>query len=187
MAVALRLADYLAGVETVAPDALLAGLAASFELSVGEASQGWTEDLLAGAAFNFAGGWVEYAQNLSAKIMESLLRTPPACRDLLEFSHGAFQVNELESAPQWVFLDNTVESAELLKHVQPLLARAPSCRIVRSPLPGRWAILYFELFLNARLLEAVEQLEIDLINWPGKGADEPAYSLQYPYHCVKPC
>lgn len=184
MVVALRLADKLSGLDTVVPEVLLA---ADLELSVCHDEGGWAEDLLAGVAFNFAGGWVEYAHNLRAKVMESLLRPPPECRDLLEFSHGAFQVNELDVSPQWVFLDDSAESVDLLSYVEPLLARAPSYRLVRSPLPGRWAIFYFELFLNARLLHAIEQLKIDLINWPGKGADEPAYSLKYPYHCVKPC
>jgi len=184
LAVALRLADKLAGFDTFAPEALLRG---DLDLGGCHDEGGWAEDLLAGVAFNFAGAWCEFAHNLGSKAMESLLRPPPECRDLLEFSHGAFQVNELHPVPQWVFLDDTKESADLLDRVEPLLKRAPSYRVIRSPLSGRWAIFYFELFLNARVLHTMEQMAIDLINWPGKGADGPAYSLKYPYHRIEPC
>ncbi|TVP75241.1 MAG: hypothetical protein EA353_14335 [Puniceicoccaceae bacterium] len=142
----------------------------------------WAAELSAGAAFNFTNGTVEYAQNLAAKVMESLYQPPPICRDVLLHAHGPFQVDVAKPCPQWLFTTEAAAEQALCERLYPLFAHTTQPRTIVSPLPEPFAIFYYECFLNRIVCHAVRAAGIDLIDWPGKGLDGPGYTLAKPYH-----
>ena len=141
----------------------------------------WAEEWLRGVDFNFTNRTADYAENLRAKAMEALLERPPDCRDVMEFAHGPFQLNEVAPRPQWIFSGNSSAEAILRERLEPLFARAAGAREIVAPFAAPWDLFYYEQLLNHLLVEAVRRKQIDLVDWPGKGADGAGYAIDRPY------
>jgi hypothetical protein len=142
----------------------------------------WVDDFTTLPEWNFCGAALDYCGNLQAKVMECLFIRLPQARDLLEFSHGGFQANCHQPAPQWIFCERNAADEDLLTQLSPLFSDNPHpLRIIRSPLAFPMNLLYYEVFLNRLMLTAVERMGLDLIDWPGKGGDGAGYALSAPY------
>jgi creatinine amidohydrolase len=142
----------------------------------------WVNDFAALPEWNFAGAALEFCGNLQAKVLECLFIRLPQARDLLEFSHGGFQANCHQPAPQWIFCERNSADEELLTKLTPLFSDNPHpLRILRSPLAFPLNLLYYEVYLNRLMLTAVERMGLDLIDWPGKGGDGAGYTLSAPF------
>lgn len=177
---AIRIADQLSGIDTPTPRLLqdpaqLAAIGPSAD-SIAD----WADDLMQPIDFHFTTAASEYAGNLAAKRMECLLLPQPPCRDLFEYAHGPFQTNCASPRRHWVFQSDTPAENALIEQVLPLFPNG--LRRIVSPLPAPWDIVYYDLFLNPILLHAIRVKDIDLINWPGKGKDDSAYSIDRPFN-----
>ena len=179
---ALRLAAALGGPPSAPPWAIMeeTGLAAIGPSA--EERARLAEEFARGVDLNFTGGAVEYAQNLAAKAVEGLFAPTPVCRDLLEFAHGPFQQQCMRKRRQWILRSETEAEAALAETVAPLFGSAGvGTRSIPAPYPAPWALIYWELYLNRVLPEAARIAGADLEDWPGKGADGPAYGLDAPF------
>jgi creatinine amidohydrolase len=177
---AIKLASAFTRSPMVVPDALLPSLEHPCKPPGGKLSD-WAKEWVDGVDFNFTNDGAEYAQNLAAKAMEALFIRPPACRDVFEYSHGPFQLNETAARSQWVFSGPTAAEKDLRLRLRPLFERAPSAREIVAPYGPPWDLFYFEVLLNSVLIEAVRQLGLDLVDWPGKGLDGAGYEISKPH------
>jgi creatinine amidohydrolase len=138
-------------------------------------------ELLAGTDFYFTNSSSLYAQNLTAKVLETVFRAPPRLRDVFDYSHGPFQSERAHPKHRWVFTGDLPAELDLYTRLQPLFERIDAPTIIRSPLPEPFAIFYYERFLNEVVLRAVSLAAYDLVDWPGKGEDGEGYALQHAY------
>ncbi|MGZ0654226.1 hypothetical protein ACWPKS_01340 [Coraliomargarita sp. W4R72] len=142
------------------------------------------QELLIGTDFYFTNSSSLYAQNLSAKVLETAFCAPPRVRDVLDYSHGPFQAERVSPKHRWIFTSEAPAEVDLLDRLRPLLERINAPTIVRSPVPEPFAIFYYERFLNAVVLRAAKLSGQDLIDWPGQSEDGEGYSLQHAYRTV---
>ncbi|WOO40652.1 hypothetical protein [Rubellicoccus peritrichatus] len=141
----------------------------------------WATELLEGVDFFFTNRESTYAQNLAAKILETIFRPLPRLYDAFHYSHGPFQVDRSLGGRKWIFAGPEKSAIDLVKRLTPLFQRTGPTRVIQSPLPEPYALFYYEQFLNTVVLRAAEIAQVDLINWPGKGEDGEGYSLSQPY------
>lgn len=179
---ALRLAEGLGGPSAAPPAGMGDGGALAAIGPSAEERRALAAEFVAGVDCNFTNGAVEYAHNLAAKAVEGLFAPTPVCRDLLEYAHGPFQQQCVRGRPQWILRSATAPEAALAAAVAPLFgAPGVGARPIVAPYPAPWALVYWELYLNALLPEAARIAGVDLATWPGKGADGPAYAIDTPY------
>lgn len=176
-AVALRLAAALAGADLAIPAAFLEDLAPDWARPDTSTAATMAEEWCAGADFNFTNGLAGVSHNLAAKTMEGILRPLPACRDVFEFAHGAFQLSCILPRHQWLFSGPNEAEAALRRTVAPLYAKGPKPRELVAPYGAPWDLFHFEQLLNHVLCAAVADEAIDLVNWPGKGEDDAGYRI----------
>ncbi|MEM0966220.1 MAG: hypothetical protein AAGJ81_08750 [Verrucomicrobiota bacterium] len=138
-------------------------------------------EILAGVDFYFTDLTVLYAQNLSAKILETLFLRAPSCRDVFDYSHGPFQAETQNPSSRWIFSSQSQADHTLLKEIGPLFDRINPARAFSSPLPEPYSIFYYESLLNQITLQAAAEYGVDLVDWPGKGLDKEGYSLASPF------
>jgi creatinine amidohydrolase len=139
------------------------------------------EELLEGTDFYFTNNSSLYAQNLAAKVLETVFRSPPRIRDVFDYSHGPFQAERAHPQHRWIFTCAVASETDLYARLQPLFERINSPQVILSPLPEPFAVFYYERFLNEVVLRAARMSGQDLINWPGKSEDGEGYSLQCAY------
>lgn len=186
MAAAYRAAQSLVPghlMEPGEPD--LAAILPLFEHSPGEASElsdpaPYVDDLMSGVNFLFTNPSHIYGQNLSCKVLETLFQSPPALSDALTYSHGPFQLDCVHPRPKWLFTSQQPEEVELSRRLTPLLERAGPLRVFSAALSGPLAIFHYEAFLNQLMLSALDRHPVDLVDWPGKGADQEGYEIDQP-------
>jgi hypothetical protein len=140
----------------------------------------WVDDLLSGVNFLFTNTSSLYGQNLSCKVLETLFQPPPTLSDALTYSHGPFQLDCVHPRPKWLLTSSSPEEVELTRRLTPLLERAGPLRVFRAALPAPLAIFHYEAFLNQLVLSVLERHPVDLIDWPGKGADQEGYEIDQP-------
>ncbi|WPJ96944.1 hypothetical protein SH580_04385 [Coraliomargarita algicola] len=138
-------------------------------------------ELLAGTDFYFTNSSSLYAQNLPAKVLETVFCAAPRIRDVFDYAHGPFQADRVRPLNRWIFTSETPAEVDLLTRLQPLLERINPPTIIRSPLAEPFAIFYYERFLNAVVLRAANLAGHDLVNWPGKSEDGEGYALAHAY------
>lgn len=138
------------------------------------------KDLLSGTNFFFTNSTSQYAQNLSCKILETLFRPAPGIYDALTYAHGPFQLDSVKKGANWIFCADDSNELELVETLFPLFERGGACRVITSPVPPPLSIFYYEFFLNSLLLHTLETLDVDLIDWPGKGLDGEGYGIREP-------
>ncbi|MCC5847401.1 MAG: hypothetical protein JJU29_04830 [Verrucomicrobia bacterium] len=145
-----------------------------------ENPEAWTRELQAGPNFFFTNPTSQYAQNLSCKVLETLFQRPPQLLDALTYAHGPFQLDCLRPGANWMFLTDDPHEQKLTQTLAPLFERGGAFRQISSPLPVPFAIFYYEAFLNKLLLHSLETLDVDLVDWPGKGLDGEGYGIREP-------
>jgi len=133
-----------------------------------------------GTGFFFTNSTLHYAQNLSCKVMETLMTCAPFLSDALTYSHGPFQVNCRSAALNVLFTTTEPVEQELTERLLPLFEATGPVQVVTSPVPAPLAVFYYEAFLNRVLEKALTTQEIDLVDWPGKGRDGAGYHIQGP-------
>ncbi|MCW5890906.1 MAG: creatininase family protein [bacterium] len=174
-AAALRLARALGAGVPFDADAAVAAVAGA-----GAAVAGVDPHRLDGPlTFVAAGGYAAVATNLAYKVMEALLRPLPPVFDLLHVAHGPFQ-QAFAGPVTFVALtrDDAPDEAALLARLEGMLDPARH-RLLRlhAPLAGPQAILAHEAQLDALVLRALADADVDQVAWPGKGRDGPLYDL----------
>ncbi|WP_269542895.1 hypothetical protein [Cerasicoccus fimbriatus] len=139
------------------------------------------DELLAGVDFYFANPTQLYAQNLSAKVLETIFRPAPRVRDLFDYSHGPFQAEIVTPAHRWLFTSAEAAEQALVNDTSDLFNRINTAHVITSPLPEPFAIFYYESVLNQIVAEAARRSGANLIDWPGKGLDGEGYALNQPF------
>lgn len=120
----------------------------------------------------------DFAQNLACKFMEGLFWPCPPVSDFLQFAHGPFQQMTARPRPVLILQGGSAPEAELVdRSVRMLRDVGLSAFVIRVPAPPLYSIFGFESALNHLILSAMRHLQIDQVNWPGKGRDDQLYGF----------
>jgi len=113
------------------------------------------------------------SQNLVAKFVEGLYWPAPRIVETLELAHGPFQQLIERPVPVWV-----LGSDVLSRRAAGMLADA-GLDPFEVPLLGPPEVvpLMIELLFNPAIAHLVRSLDIDQVNWPGKGLDGSLYQF----------
>ena len=113
-------------------------------------------------------------------MLEGCLGHVPGVWDVLSIAHGPFQ-SLYERPATFLALCRHAHArdADLLRRLRLLLHPERHAIIVLSgTLPREACVIEHQAAVNAVLAEAiVTRPRIDLVDWPGKGRDEPLYGL----------
>lgn len=120
------------------------------------------------------------AHGLAWTLLEGCLGHVPGVWDVLSIAHGPFQ-SLYERPATFLALCRLHDAREvdLLARLRALLHPERHAIIVlSSTLPGEARAIEHQAAVNAVLAEAIgARPRIDLLDWPGKGRDEPLYGL----------
>lgn len=120
----------------------------------------------------------DFAQNLACKFMEGLFWPCPPISDFLQFAHGPFQQMNAHPHPVVILQGGSEAEAELVNRSVTMLREVGlSAFVVKAEAPPLTSIFGFEAALNALVFEAMRHLQIDQVNWPGKGRDDLLYGF----------
>ncbi len=123
----------------------------------------------------------EFAQNVACKFVEGLFWDAPVLIEPLQLAHGPFQQLAAAPKPVWIFQGPTATDADLAGRAVPML-RSIGIEPLVVPFPSTPALapIALELLLDPVFADQVRRLDIDQVNWPGKGLDGPVYHLAGP-------
>ncbi len=174
-AVALRVAQALGCELAVPADTIVGRVERAAACGAGEPAA----DLAGPLALVAMGSYAGLLANLRLKLVEGLLRPPPAVWDLLEFAHGPFQQAYEGGATLLAFTrDGDEHEEELLARLAAVLdPRRHALLRLPASLPGALAIFEHEARLNRLVLDRMAAEAIDPVAFPGRGADAPLYGL----------
>jgi creatinine amidohydrolase len=120
----------------------------------------------------------DYAQNLACKFMEGLFWDCPSISDFLQFAHGPFQQMTASPKPVVILQGNGAGEAELVSRSVDMLAGVGArAYVVAVDAPPLLSIFGFESALNDAVFATLRHLQIDQVNWPGKGRDDQLYGF----------
>lgn len=122
--------------------------------------------------------WPDLLKNISFKFLEGLFLPCPTIWDPFQYSHGPFQEVRNKEIPHFIFLDQSGLKSLLNSACHELIQKlnAPHQTFVsQNTFP--WGILEMEVAMNSFLQEAIPSLNINQVEWPGKGEDGPLYSF----------
>lgn len=121
---------------------------------------------------------VEFAHNLSFKVIEGLFWSAPMLWDYLAFAHGPFQEVSLNPRPVMLLHGPGDTEADLADRACRMLADA-GLQVCEVPTrhASLAAILDLELRFNDLILTLIERNRVDQVNWPSKGRDDPLYGF----------
>lgn len=120
----------------------------------------------------------DYAQNLSCKFMEGLFWRSPVVSDFLQFAHGPFQQSTASQLPALILQTNTDSDAEFVRRSGEMLRCAGiEAHVLHVEADPLLAIFGFEAALNRLVVDLVQRLGVDQINWPGRGCDALLYEF----------
>jgi hypothetical protein len=126
--------------------------------------------------------WTEFAQNLAYKWIEGTFGTPPALVELLQFAHGPFQQLAARPRPVWLLVGASPFDRDCAARAITMLRSIGIEPVVTEvPLATPWAALALELAFNRLVLDQIERLDVDQVQWPGHGLDDPLYQLATPH------
>lgn len=133
----------------------------------------WAEEHSRGFVMVVPAGVAACSQNLVAKFVEGLYWPAPRIVETLELAHGPFQQLLDRPVPVWV-----LGSDALSRRAAGMLADA-GLDPFEVPLPGspEVAPLMIELLFNPAIAHLVRSLDLDQVNWPGKGQDGSLYQF----------
>ncbi len=139
---------------------------------------GRPEDFARGFNLVCAAPISEFAQNLACKFMEGVFWPCPPVSDFLQFAHGPFQQMSAHPHPVVILQGDSPLEAELVARSVRMLAdaRLPAY-VVRVDAAPLHSIFGFEAVFNRLVFALVRRLDIDQVNWPGKGRDDRLYGF----------
>jgi hypothetical protein len=126
-----------------------------------------------------AGRYAEYAFGLRWKLLEGLHLPDPPVWDVLQVAHGPFQqLYDRKLTLLALMRPDAAHEAPLFDRLESIL-RPDRHRLLRLParLPSPYAWFEHDAQLDALVIDAVTQRQIDLSEWPGKGMDGPLYGV----------
>jgi hypothetical protein len=125
-----------------------------------------------------------FSSNLTTKFVEGLFVPAPLLCEGLAFAHGGFQFAVSAQAPVIML---GVKKSEfpaqyaLLKYASEMcLSAGVRSLLLPSSLPIPFAILEYEMRLNAIIVQLMREQGIPQRNWPGKGLDRALYAISKP-------
>jgi hypothetical protein len=120
------------------------------------------------------------AHGLGWTLLEGCLGHVPGVWDVLSIAHGPFQ-SLFERRATFLALcrRGSARDADLLDRLRAMLhPERHQTLVLYGTLPGEGCAIEHQAAVNAVLAEAVgTRPRIDLLEWPGKGRDEPLYGL----------
>lgn len=141
------------------------------------------KEWIQGAALNVFGFDGACIENLSLKRLEGIYEDASEVRDLMEYAHGYFQREVVKKSPQWVLCNEADVGHAAIKGFSEMNASMSiPYRLIPSPNAFPTNIFFYEMLCNRVLEQAVIELGIDQINWPGKGRDGPLYTFEEPLY-----
>jgi creatinine amidohydrolase len=123
----------------------------------------------------------EFAQNVACKFVEGLFWDAPVLVEPLQLAHGPFQQLAAAPKPVWIFQGPTAADADLAARAVTML-RSIGIEPLVIPFPAAPALapIALELLLDPVFADQVRRLDVDQVDWPGKGLDGPVYHLAGP-------
>ncbi len=120
----------------------------------------------------------DFAQNLACKFMEGLYWPCPLISDFLQFAHGPFQQMNAHPKPVVILQGNNPMEAELVQRSVLMLRDVGlGAYVVHVDAPPLYSIFGFEAALNRLILPVMSRLQINQVQWPGKGRDDLLYGF----------
>lgn len=120
----------------------------------------------------------DFAQNLACKFMEGLYWTCPPISDFLQFAHGPFQQMNAHPKPVVILQGNEpMENEMVQRSVHMLRDVGLGAFVVRVDAPPLFSIFGFEAALNRLIFPVMQRLQINQVQWPGKGRDDLLYGF----------
>jgi creatinine amidohydrolase len=124
-----------------------------------------------------AGGHGERCQGLRSKLLEALGVAEPPLWDVLQLAHGPFQQIH---GDRWLLVALVTSAAEewLFDRLEAMVLPGRH-RVLRLDAAGGPATAFFEhaAGIDELVLAQLEARPRDLLEWPGKGEDEPLYGV----------
>ena len=133
----------------------------------------------AGCGVLASGTYGEVLGNVQATVQEGLLVPAPPVWDLLGFAHGPFQEVVMRDATLLALTRaGAPGEAALLDRLETMLVPGRH-RLARlnATLPGALALLEHQALVAALVLRAIEERNIDQVEFPGRGADRVLYDV----------
>jgi creatinine amidohydrolase len=123
-----------------------------------------------------AGLYGDFCHGLRWKLLEGLYLADPPVWDILAFPHGPFQ--QIRNRPFTLVALTPQPEADLVDRLAELLVPARH-RLLLLEAPRRGPLAYFahDALFDHLLLAALEATGLDLIDWPGRGYDDPLYGV----------
>jgi len=123
-------------------------------------------------------GVLEFAEQLTLKLAEGMLRPQPRAVDVLEFAHGPLQ-SVADRPASILFLvagDESAESARWRARFEATLnPERHDLRVVRAGLCWPFAAVEYEAIFDAFVLRALDATNRDLVDWPGAAREAVLY------------
>lgn len=148
--------------------------------SIMESESEALDELLSMPQFYYTGSTTAYAHNLSFKVQETLFLPAPPLIDAFTYAHGPFQRSRRHPSPAWLFCSADPAEVDLAETLRPMFEKAGPVRTFQAPVKPPWDLLYYEAALNRIVLRAAMAMDVDLVQWPGKGEDGAGYEIQTP-------
>jgi creatinine amidohydrolase len=119
------------------------------------------------------------ADNVRLKWTEALLRDVAPVGDLLDFAHGPFQsLFEREAIVISLSRDDDPTACERLAELEQMLVPERHHHLaLKANLNHPLTLIEFEAATNELVLAALDNLEADPADWPGRGHDAALYEL----------
>lgn len=120
-----------------------------------------------------------YFKNLMSKLEEGAFLKSVRLVDYLELSHGVFQNVEYQfqkgHTHHFILFKNSHTDEELLSRTKLMLGNKYPCWEIESQLPEDLCILEYEMVLNHFILEWMESMHINQVEWAGKDRQNYIY------------
>jgi creatinine amidohydrolase len=98
--------------------------------------------------------------------------------DFLQFAHGPFQEVSLNPRPVLLLRTRCDEDEELAGRTQRMLTQVGLTTLhLDLRHSSLLSLLEAETILGALILRLIRELQIDQVNWPSKGRDDPLYGF----------
>lgn len=120
----------------------------------------------------------DFAQNLACKFMEGLYWPCPPISDFLQFAHGPFQQMNAHPKPVVILQGNEPMETEMVQRSVDMLRDVGlGAYVVRVDAPPLFSIFGFEAALNRLIFPVMQRLQVNQVQWPGKGRDDLLYGF----------
>ncbi|MBP7142916.1 MAG: creatininase [Opitutaceae bacterium] len=120
----------------------------------------------------------DFAQNLACKFMEGLYWPCPLISDFLQFAHGPFQQMNAHPKPVVILQGNNPMEAEMVQRSVSMLRDVGlGAHVIQADAPPLYSIFGFEAALNRLILPVMNRLQVNQVQWPGKGRDDLLYGF----------